>query len=551
MVASFLMTSIINTYRFQILLGAILLVNILGMTNDIFNGDSALYASIAKNMAESGDWLTLNSVMQENWIDKPHLAFWIWAVFIKVFGNTNFGFKLPSLLVLLVLLRYVFLFAKKFYNENTAWTSVLILSSSIHIFISTNDVRIDIFLIAFMMGAIYHLQIYLSSHQLIQLLIGAFLVAMAVMTKGIFVVIPIGVSVLVTIWYQKKFRWLLSWHWLLAALVFLGGILPALYALKVQFTHFTDSHILGQKISNYLQFFFWDSQFGRFNSNLGQVQSNGDPTFYLHTLLWSFAPWSLILLMAFFLKKNPFKEYISTACFAVLFVIISISKTQLSHHVLILLPFLSIILAVIFRVSLLRLQHPFLLFAGYVFFFLILSAGFYLTNFILGIWIGKYIIVLILVISILFFMSKFLIEQRIFILFTSISLFLGLYLNTILYPEILKYQAGKVASDFLKKNPKYSVVEEFYANISLLNFYSPIPLKNTKLKNMDELLMKRKQILYTNEYGVSYLEEHKVNYRILDSFYDYRTTVLSLNFLRKSSRENELEKLMLVEINPI
>lgn len=68
---------------------------------------------------------------------------------------------------------------------------------------------------------------------------------------------------------------------------------------------------------------------------------------------------------------------------------------------------------------------------------------------------------------------------------------------------------------------------------------------------MDELLMKQKQILYTNDYGVSYLEEHNVNYRILDSFYDYRTTVLSLNFLRKSSRENELEKLMLVEINPI
>lgn len=551
MVASFLMTSIINTYRFQILLGAILLVHILGMTNDIFNGDSALYASIAKNMAESGDWLILNSVMQENWIDKPHLAFWIWAVFIKVFGNTNFGFKLPSLLALLVLLRYVFLFSKKHYDESTAWTSVIVLSSSLHIFISTNDVRIDIFLLTFMMGVIYHLQQYLYSHQIIQLLIGAFLAAMAVMTKGIFVVIPIGVSVLVTICHQKKFRWLLSWHWLLAAFVFLGGILPALYALMVQFTHFTDSHILGQKVSNYLQFFFWDSQFGRFNSNLGQVQSNGDPFFYLHTILWSFAPWSLLLLMTFFLKKNPFKEYISTACFAVLFVIISISKTQLSHHVLILLPFLSIILAVIFRVSLWRLQHPLILFAGYVFFFMILIAGLYLTYFVLEISIGKHIIILILVISILFIMSKFLIEQRILILLTSISLFLGLYLNTILYPEILKYQAGKVASDFLKKNPKYSVVEEFYANISLLNFYSPIPLKNTKLKNMDELLMKRKQILYTNEYGVSYLSEHNANYIILDTFYDYRTTVLSLNFLRKSSRENKLEKLMLVEINPI
>ena len=73
------MTDFITKYRFQILLGAILIVHMLGMTNDIFNGDSALYASIAKNMAESGDWLILNSVMQENWIDKPHLAFWIWA----------------------------------------------------------------------------------------------------------------------------------------------------------------------------------------------------------------------------------------------------------------------------------------------------------------------------------------------------------------------------------------------------------------------------------------------------------------------------------------
>lgn len=95
------------------------------------------------------------------------------------------------------------------------------------------------------------------------------------------------------------------------------------------------------------------------------------------------------------------------------------------------------------------------------FFFLILIAGFYLTNFILGIWIGKYVVVLILVISILFFMSKFLIEQRIFILFTSISLFLGLYLNTILYPEILKYQAGKVASDFLKKILSIALLKNF------------------------------------------------------------------------------------------
>jgi 4-amino-4-deoxy-L-arabinose transferase-like glycosyltransferase len=544
------MTASITAYRYHILLGTILLVHLLGLTNDIFNGDSALYASISKNMATSGDWLILNSVMQENWIDKPHMAFWIWALFIKVFGNTNLGFKLPSFLALLLLLRYVFLFARKFYDENTAWTSVIILSSSLHIFISTNDVRIDIFLITFMMGAIYHFQYYLVSYQISQLLLGSVLAAMAVMTKGIYVVIPIGVSLLATLWYEKRHKWFISWHWFLAVLVFLFGIAPALYALKFQFAHFTDSHILGQKASNYLQFFFWDSQFGRFNSNLGQVKSNGDPSFYLHTLLWSFAPWSMLLPLAFFLKNNPLKEYISIACCLVLLVIISTSKTQLSHHILILLPFLSVILAVIYRVSLWRIQHPLFLLSVYAFFFLIMIAGFYLTNFILGVSLVKFILLVSIIIAFLLLSSKFLNIDRVLILFTTISVFLGLFLNVILYPEILQYQAGKASSDFLAKNSKFKNVEEFYANISLLNFYSPVPVKNTKVKNMDELLIKKNQILYSNEYGVSYLLKHKVNYRILDTIYDYRTTVLSLKFLRKTSRQNELEKVILLVVNP-
>ena len=78
------MQLLLEKHTFKILLILILAVHALALFCDIFNGDSALYASIAKNMTESGDWLILNSIMQENWIDKPHFAFWIWAVFIKV-----------------------------------------------------------------------------------------------------------------------------------------------------------------------------------------------------------------------------------------------------------------------------------------------------------------------------------------------------------------------------------------------------------------------------------------------------------------------------------
>ena len=544
------MQLLLEKHTFKILLILILAVHALALFCDIFNGDSALYASIAKNMTESGDWLILNSIMQENWIDKPHFAFWIWAVFIKVFGNTNFGFKFPSLLSLLILLRYLFLFTKKYYDDKTAWTAILILSSSLHIFISTNDVRIDIFLITFMMAAIYHFQNYLTNESLIQLLIGTAFTSIAVMTKGIYVLLPIGLSIIIPVILAKNYKRLIHPHWIIAIIIFILGISPALYALKVQFENFNDTQILGQKASNYLQFFFWDSQFGRFNSNLGQVQSNGDPFFYLHTILWAFAPCSILLFLTFFLKKNPLKEWITITCFTTMLMIISISKTQLSHHVLILLPFLSIIIAILFRKILWRMNHKFFLIFVYTLLFAVSIASIFFTHYVLGEWMNTKLAILFIITVFLIILSFLNVMHRILIVLVSISIFMGLFLNLILYPEILNYQAGRKVSLFVLKNSKYNSIEEFYANISLLNFYSPVIVKNTKVKNLDRMLKMKEQLLFSNEYGVKYLLEKKVNFKILDTIDEYRTTLLSSHFLNNETRKNALEKIILIEINP-
>ena len=140
--------------------------------------------------------------------------------------------------------------------------------------------------------------------------------------------------------------------------------------------------------------------------------------------------------------------------------------------------------------------------------------------------------------------------QRILIVLVSISIFLGLFLNLILYPEILNYQAGRKVSLFVLKNSKYNSIEEFYANISLLNFYSPVIVKNTKVKNLDRMLKMKEQLLFSNEYGVKYLLEKKVNFKILDTIDEYRTTLLSSHFLNNETRKNALEKIILIEINP-
>lgn len=537
----------VHSYRYLVLLLLILGVHILGLFGDIFNGDSALYASISKNMASSREYFILNAIVQPNWIDKPHFAFWIWSFFIQIFGNTSFAFKLPSFLAFLILLRYVYLFSLKYYEKKIAWTAIIILSSSLHIFIATNDVRIDLFLVCFMMAAIYHYQSYFLENSLFHIIVASCYACMAVMTKGIYVIIPILVSILIPILQQLRSYKIIWWHWILSASIFIVGISPALYALKVQFANFDNSPILGQKASNYLQFFFWDSQFGRFQSNLGQVQSTGDPSFYIHTLLWAFAPWSLLLPLFFLIKKNILKEYVALSCFIVLIVVLSISKTQLSHHCLILLPFLSVLTAVVFRANFWRVQNRFFEYFLCIIVLIVLVVSIYCTKLVFGsIW-HSYMILPLAILSIILIWSYINKIDRILICLLSISLYIGLYIQLIFYPEILRYQSGK---NLATCSSKYSVIDElhnFFGNISLFNYYGNKKIVN--IQGISDLVKGKKYLVYTGEYGLSEIKKSNIKYRIICQSFDYRTTVLTSRFLDKSKRREVVETYYLIEIN--
>lgn len=532
--------------HYKILIVVSVLVNALGLSNDIFNGDSALYASIAKNMAFSNDFIHLNAVVQSNWIDKPHFSFWIWALFIKVFGNNNLGFKLPVLLSFIVLLRYSFLFCRKYYGRESALISTLILSTSLHIIISNNDVRIDIFLITFMMMSIYHFHLYLEKNQISQLLIACIATSVAIMTKGIFIIAPIGMSILSYYYFQNQLKNIFKPIWLLAIILVMIGITPALYALKIQFDTYGNNLILGQEASNYLKFFFWDSQFGRFKSNLGQLESKGDVFFYFHTLLWVFAPWTILLFKYFFIKKNPLKEYVTLSCFVILFIILSCSKTQLSHHALILLPFLSIILASLLTSPDFKPSHS-KLNKIQVFVLLVICSFFiYFSQILTGEIALKLILSIIILIAAFIWLYQSKISNKIISFTAIIGIFLGVFLNTVAYPEILNYQAGSQAARYLEKINNQEKVKNLFGNIALLNFYYP-----KTIFNIDSIpINNEKYILYTSDYGIGELKNKNLDFKILQELSDYRTTVLKKDFLIKEKRSSVLQKFYLIEVNP-
>ena len=80
---------------FPFIIGAGILLNINGLLLDILEPDGALYSSIAKHIALSGDWMNLWGDGHE-WLDKPHFPFWIAAFSMKIFGITAFAYKLPA-----------------------------------------------------------------------------------------------------------------------------------------------------------------------------------------------------------------------------------------------------------------------------------------------------------------------------------------------------------------------------------------------------------------------------------------------------------------------
>jgi 4-amino-4-deoxy-L-arabinose transferase-like glycosyltransferase len=142
-----------------------IVVNASGLLLPILEPDGALYATLAKNMVLSGDYINL-MVDNKDWLDKPHFPFWITAFSFKLFGINSFAYKLPALLFWLAGAWYTYAFAKKLSNPQTAQWAVLIYLSIEHLIISNNDVRAEPYLTGLMIGAAYYYYLAYQSNKI-------------------------------------------------------------------------------------------------------------------------------------------------------------------------------------------------------------------------------------------------------------------------------------------------------------------------------------------------------------------------------------------------
>jgi 4-amino-4-deoxy-L-arabinose transferase-like glycosyltransferase len=544
-------------FPYFVVLILVVLAHATGLLNDIFISDSALYASIAKEMVRNNQYLdlTLNGV---DWLDKPHLQFWITALSYKIFGINAFAYKLPAILFTFLTLFFTYRLTRELYNEKTALLAVLVLATAYHLVLSNNDVRAEAILTALITGSIYSYHKVVRGAGITCLILGSFFAGMAVMTKGLFSLIPIIGAVGGELLITRNWKMLLSWKWILGAGLILLFIGPELYALYHQFDSHPEKTVFGTTGVSGICFFLWDSQFGRF-FNTGPIQGSGDPFFFLHTLLWAFLPWSVIMYYALYRRirdnlprRRKDEEFYTVSGALLSLLVFSFSGFQLPHYTNVIFPLLAIMTAAFIQKSFHRNESRFYSISQWTVIFMITISLIILHLLYRPVRVPVYAVVGLLMAAGGVMIVRRTVREgktRIFYYSCLASVLLNFYLNLIFYPDILRYQSGARAAEHANLYHPGEGIRTIGALPFTLSFHSDAQVRH--YRTMHELLNDpagEDYLVFTmNEYLDS-LEMQKVPFRIIETLDHFHTTTLNGKFLNHKTRKAVLQKRYLLEV---
>lgn len=347
---------ILNKKLLIYLILAAIIANAVGLFSPILaSNDAYSYAVLTKNMLISGDYVSL-TYGGTDWLDKPHLPFWLTAVSFNIFGINPFAYILPGFIFHLLGAFYTYKLAQKLYNDSVALLSALVYLTALRLLLSSIDVRAEAFLLGSIMPACYYFWLFYKSEakSVKYMLLGAFFAGLALMGKGLFTMIVVC-SGLVVVWlYKKEYKNMLSLRWIVALLACFAFATPEFVSLYLQFDMHPEKVVFGSQNVSGISWFFWDSQFGRFFNTGPIANHNGNIWFFTHTFLWAFLPWTLFFLFGavsdFRARKSITQNEKESFVFLIgsflpTFVLFSATKFQLDHYINILLPFCAILTA--------------------------------------------------------------------------------------------------------------------------------------------------------------------------------------------------------------
>ena len=142
-------------------------VYISGLYIPLMESDSAAHAIIAMRMYLENDFINLYMGTEE-YLDKPHMHFWLSALSFKIFGLTHWAYRIPALIFTLIGAYSCYHLAKDFYGTKAGHISSLIFLSTQAIILANHDFRMDAILTGSSIYAIWQLVKYIDKEKLLK-----------------------------------------------------------------------------------------------------------------------------------------------------------------------------------------------------------------------------------------------------------------------------------------------------------------------------------------------------------------------------------------------
>jgi len=312
--------------------------------------DEPRYAWIARDMAESGDWVTPR-LYGRPWFEKPVLYYWMAGVSFKLFGVSEAAARLPSAICALFATLALAWLAWRVYGEETARWLLLLLPTSVGMIgfshAAATDMPFSAMLTIAMVCAAVALGLAQNQHTpilprtpwLALLLFGVFL-GFAVLAKGPAAIVLCGGAVFLWAIFTKRWRDAFRLLHPVAILSFCATALPW-YIL------------CARRNPDFLRVFIIEHNFKRYLTP--EFQHIQPFWYYVPVLLVAFLPWTAALVWASFdgirklftlSKVSAFSLFLLSWAFFC-FVFFSVSRSKLPGYVLPALPAIALLLSVV------------------------------------------------------------------------------------------------------------------------------------------------------------------------------------------------------------
>jgi 4-amino-4-deoxy-L-arabinose transferase-like glycosyltransferase len=315
--------------------------------SSIWDANEAFYAETPREMMISGDYIAPHFNFQPR-AQKPPLAYWGILASYKIFGINEFAVRLPGALAAIGILLFSYGIARTLFGPRAALMAAAISATTVRIVILARRLPIDIFLMLFLLGALFFLIRAIQKQKASEWALAYLCASLGFMAKGpIAFVIPAGAYLLWALWARRLKR--SEVHILMGAAIF--GVISLPWYILVFMKHGW----------TYIAPFFLKDNIGRFAA---EAMGPARGLFYYFSVgAVDFFPWSILFVFAlgmlWYCRKtaHPLKSLsfgLPLIWCLLIFVLFSLSKNKQEYYIAPIYPVAGIIIAGVFDKILLR-----------------------------------------------------------------------------------------------------------------------------------------------------------------------------------------------------